>query len=87
MRLRRKSDGAVADAFMYKSPFQPLPNWIQLFVLEGKIRPATEQGPMTVQIITGQYWPVYANDWIIAHSEGLYLIEDCDVGQTHDEVA
>jgi hypothetical protein len=54
---------------------------------KGKVKPASVYGPMTVQIITGKFWPVYANDWVIAHGQDLYLIEDCDVGQTHDEVA
>lgn len=86
MRLRRKSDGSVAQAFLYKSAFHGLPDWLQPYVDAGQVKPASVDGPMTAQIITGKFWPVFANDWIIAHPEGLYLIEDCDVGQTHDEV-
>lgn len=81
--MRRRSDGEVADAFMFQSLFKPVPSW-----LHGRedVRLPTVEKPMMVQIITGKWWPVNANDWIIDHKEGLYLIEDCDIGHTHDEV-
>lgn len=81
--MRRRSDGAVADAFMYQSLFKPIPSW-----LHGRedVHLPTIDKPMVVKLITGKWWPVSSNEWIIDHEEGLYLIEDCDVCQTHEEV-
>ena len=86
MKLRRRSDGAIATGFMFQSMFRPLPDWLDRYVELGKLRKPTVEAPMMVRIITGAWWPVHANDWIVAHGDDLYLIEDPDLGNTHEEV-
>ncbi|TKW65213.1 MAG: hypothetical protein DI616_15915 [Paracoccus denitrificans] len=82
MKFRRRSDGAVAEAYMYTQG-KPLPHWLHD---RADVRLPDIEKPMQVRIITGQWWVVGPNEWIVNHKDGLYLIEDADIEQSHDEV-
>ena len=83
MKMRRRSDGSIGDAYLYQGLFKPLPHWLSD---SSKVRKHTAEKPMEVQIITGRWWAVHANDWIIKHGDDLWLIDDSDVNQTHEEI-
>ena len=83
--LRRKKDGARHTGFMYKGPLQDLPMWMNPVVEAGLIKPVTATSPMEVKIITGKFWPVFANDWIIVSpTMDCYLIADEDLGNVYE---
>lgn len=85
MKMRRRSDGSIGLAYLYQGPFNPLPDWLDVYEKAGKLRKASETKPMEVRVITGRWWVVNVNDWIIGHGDDLWLIGDEDVGHTHDE--
>ena len=86
MKLTRRSDQSVGIGFLYKGPLQDIPSWLQRFVELGKVKPVTATSPMEVQAITGRFWPVFPNDWIIAHGNDLYRIADEDIGHSQEGV-
>lgn len=82
-KLRRRRDGAICNAYHYKSHNEPLPHWLHG---NAKVRPGTIESPPEVQVITGRWWAVNPDDWIIVHGSDVWLIENIDLGHTHDEV-
>ncbi|QHJ82502.1 MAG: hypothetical protein [Bacteriophage sp.] len=77
-----KRTGQVMTGFQYKGPLGPIPPWFQEIVKVGKAKLPTENSPFEVKIITGRWWPVYANDWVICTAScDVYHVDDTDVHQ------
>jgi hypothetical protein len=71
--------------FQYKGPFGTIPPWFQEIVKVGKARLPTADSPFEVKVITGRWWPVYANDWVICTAEcDVYHVDDTDVRNLFD---
>ena len=85
-KLRRRSDGSVAFGFLVKSQSERLPAWLDKSIKLGRVKQGTLEAPTEVQVITGRWWAVNPDDWIIIHGNDVWLIEDIDLGHTHDEV-
>ena len=78
--MRNKRTGEWMTGFQYKGVFGVIPPWFSAVVEAGKARLPTEGNPFEVKVITGRWWPVYANDWIVCTGKcDVYHIDDTDI--------